>query len=114
MFSNVGATAYATAKAGQVALAKILALELARWKVRVNVVCPGKIATRIEESTERQELDQYGALAKYPRGSIPLTDGRPGRPEDVARLVAFLLSDEAAHITGTEVWIDGAESLLVG
>ena len=114
VFSNLGATAYSCTKAAQVAMAKMLALELARWHIRVNVICPGKISTNIESSTERQAPDLLAPLAEYPRGSIPLTGGRPGRPEDVARLVVFLLSDESWHITGTEVWIDGAESLLVG
>lgn len=114
MFSNVGATAYSCSKAGQVAMAKMLALELARWQVRVNVVCPGLIATSIEQSTDRQDLEAFESLAEYPLGSVPLTRGRAGRPGDVAQLVAFLLSDAAAHITGTEIWIDGAESLLVG
>ena len=114
MFSNIGATAYSCSKAAQVALAKMLALELARWKIRVNVICPGRIATAIESTTEKQELDEYGPLAEYPRGSIPLTRGRAGHPGDVAHVVAFLLSDEARHVTGTEIWVDGAESLLVG
>jgi NAD(P)-dependent dehydrogenase (short-subunit alcohol dehydrogenase family) len=53
-------------------------------------------------------------MAVYPHGSIPLTDGRAGRPLDVAQLVLFLLSDASHHVSGTEIWIDGAESLLVG
>lgn len=114
MFSNIGATAYSCTKAAQVAMAKMLALELASAKVRVNVVCPGRIATHIEESTERQDLDRLEPMAVYPHGAIPLTGGVAGSADDVAKLVAFLLSDDASHITGTEIWIDGAESLLVG
>lgn len=114
IFSNVGATAYSCSKAAQVALAKMLALELASSHIRVNVICPGKIDTSIETSTDRQDLEDYGPRVEYPEGKVPLTGGRAGKSSDVARLVSFLLSDEAAHVTGTEVWIDGAESLLVG
>ena len=114
MFSNLGATAYSCSKAGQVALAKMLALELAHWRIRVNVICPGRIATHIESSTHRQDPDALKPMAVYPSGAVPLTGGLPGGADDVARLVSFLLSDDASHITGTEVWIDGAESLLVG
>jgi NAD(P)-dependent dehydrogenase (short-subunit alcohol dehydrogenase family) len=114
IFSNVGATAYSCSKAGQVAMAKMLALELAPRGIRVNAICPGKIATQIDRSTDRQDLDSRPPLAVYPGGKIPLTGGRPGRGIDVARVVLFLLSDAAAHVSGTEVWIDGAESLLVG
>jgi NAD(P)-dependent dehydrogenase (short-subunit alcohol dehydrogenase family) len=52
--------------------------------------------------------------AEYPAGKIPLTGDNPGTAEDVAELVLFLLSDRAKHITGSPVWIDGAQSLLVG
>ena len=45
---------------------------------------------------------------------MPLTDGKPGKAEQVARLVLFLASDESDHITGTPVWIDGGQSLLKG
>ncbi|HEX8386678.1 MAG TPA: SDR family oxidoreductase, partial [Rubricoccaceae bacterium] len=50
----------------------------------------------------------------YPEGSIPLTDGAPGTAEQVAEVVLFLASDRAGHITGTEVYVDGGESLLEG
>ncbi len=115
VFSNTGATAYSTSKAGQVAFAKMIALELAKHRIRVNVVCPGAISTNIEESTEKSEhLDQVKEPAIYPQGDIPLTDGKPGKPEDVANLVLFLASDASRLISGTELWIDGAGSLLRG
>ncbi|MGZ8412334.1 MAG: SDR family oxidoreductase [Gemmatirosa sp.] len=114
IFSNTGATAYSASKAGQVAMTKMLALELAKHRVRVNVVCPGAIDTNIEENTVKRDVEREEEPAEYPRGEIPLTDGTPGRAEQVAELVLFLASDASSHVTGTEVWIDGGESLLVG
>jgi NAD(P)-dependent dehydrogenase (short-subunit alcohol dehydrogenase family) len=114
IFSNTGATAYSCSKAGQVAFAKMVALELAPYKVRVNVICPGAIETQIDENTERRDLEHVRIPVEYPEGSQPLTGGKPGSPEQVARLVLFLASDASDHITGTEIWIDGAESLLRG
>lgn len=114
MFSNTGATAYACTKAAQVAFAKMVALELAKNRVRVNVICPGAISTDIESSTERQDLEEVREPVEYPEGEIPLTDGKPGTSEQVAQLVLFLASDASSHISGTEVWIDGAQSLLQG
>jgi NAD(P)-dependent dehydrogenase (short-subunit alcohol dehydrogenase family) len=114
MFSNVGASAYATTKAGQVALAKMLALELGQDRIRVNVICPGWITTNIEESTDKSKLDEEQKLAEYPEGVVPLTKGDPGTAEQVAELVKFLFSDASSHISGTEIWIDGAQSLLQG
>lgn len=114
MFSNSGATAYATTKAGQVAMTKMLALELAPHRVRVNVICPGAIATEIDDNTERRDLKEASYPVEFPRGKVPLTGGKPGTAEQVARLVLFLASDASDHITGTEVWIDGAQSLLQG
>ncbi|MEW6491676.1 MAG: SDR family NAD(P)-dependent oxidoreductase [Cyanobacteriota bacterium] len=114
MFSNTGATAYACTKAAQVAFAKMVALELAQNRVRVNVICPGAIDTDIEENTERQELEEVKEPVEFPEGQIPLTDGKPGSSEQVAQLVLFLASDASSHITGTEMWIDGGQSLLQG
>ncbi|GAB1420267.1 SDR family NAD(P)-dependent oxidoreductase [Anaerolineales bacterium] len=114
MFSNTGATAYACSKAAQVAFAKMIALELAQDHIRVNVICPGAIESQIEDNTEKKNLDRVGEPVQYPEGAIPLTDGQPGTALQVAELVAFLASDLASHITGTEVWIDGGQSLLQG
>lgn len=112
-FSNTGASAYSSSKAGQVAFAKMIAVELAPAKVRVNVICPGAIDTEIDDNTEERDTDQAGVPVQFPEGSIPLTGSMPGSSEQVADLVLFLASDAASHITGTEVWIDGGQSLLV-
>ena len=114
MFSNSGASAYASTKAAQLALGQMLALELAKHRIRVNVVCPGAITTDIEQNTEHRDEEEAREPVEYPEGKIPLTDGKPGSPEQVARLVLFLASDDASHITGTPVWIDGGQSLLQG
>jgi|SRR5687768_8683955 len=113
VFSNTGATAYSTTKAGQVAFTKMIALELAPWKVRANVICPGAIETSIDDNTERRDLEKVQTPVEFPEGNQPLERG-PGSAEQVARLVLFLASDASDHITGTELWIDGAESLLKG
>jgi NAD(P)-dependent dehydrogenase (short-subunit alcohol dehydrogenase family) len=114
VFSNTGATAYSSTKAAQVAMTKMLALELAKYKVRVNVICPGAIESNIDENTEKRNVEKEKEPAEYPEGTIPLTDGKPGKAEDVGELVLFLASDASTHITGTEMWIDGGESLLEG
>jgi NAD(P)-dependent dehydrogenase (short-subunit alcohol dehydrogenase family) len=114
VFSNSGASAYSSTKAGQVALTQMLALELAKDRIRVNVICPGAIETEIEESTERRDLDKAKEPVEFPEGDLPLTDGKPGKAEQVAKLALFLASDDSDHITGTPVWIDGGQSLLKG
>ena len=114
MFSNTGATAYACSKAAQVAFTKMVALELAEHQIRVNAICPGAITTKIDENTERRDLEAIQEPVEFPAGKIPLTDGKPGTSEQVAQLVLFLASDASSHITGTEVWIDGGQSLLQG
>lgn len=112
VFTGFGMIAYSTTKAGQVAFAKMAALELARFKIRVNVVCPGAISTNIDQSTKKQGgLEEITIPIEFPEGGQPLAEG-PGQPEDVADLVAFLASDESRHITGSQIFIDGAESLL--
>ncbi len=113
MFSNSGASAYASTKAAQVALTKMLALELAPQKIRVNVICPGAIDTEIDDNTE-QNNEGVGVKVAFPEGMVPLTGGKPGTSEQVAQLVLFLASDMSSHITGSEIWIDGAQSLLQG
>lgn len=112
-FSSAGATAYSCTKAAQVAMAQQLALELARHRIRVNVICPGKIETAIPDNTVKRHAEAAAAQADDREGNIPLTGGKPGSSFDVADLALFLASDRARHITGTPVFIDGGQSLLV-
>ncbi|SHM90704.1 SDR family oxidoreductase [Gracilibacillus kekensis] len=112
IFSNFGMSAYSTSKAGQMAFGKMAALELAQYKIRVNIICPGAIETNIGKNTEKTpELKKIDIPMEFPEGDKPL-ENRPGKPEEVAKLVSFLASDDSSHITGTEMFIDGAESLL--
>lgn len=114
IFSNAGASAYATTKAGQLAFGRMMALELAKHRIRVNTVCPGAIETHINEKTKKRDLEAAREPVIYPEGRIPLTDGKSGTAGQVAELIWFLSSGIATHITGAEVFIDGAESLLQG
>ncbi len=114
IFSNSGATAYACSKAGQVAFARMIALELAKDNIRVNSVCPGAIETQIDDSTEHRDIGSLHLPVEFPAGDVPLTNGRPGKAEDVAEAIVWLASDSSSHISGTEIYVDGAQSLLQG
>lgn len=114
MFSNTGATAYACSKGAQVVFARMTALEFAKHKIRVNSVLPGAIETSIEDSTQRRDVEREKEPVEFPEGAIPLTDGEPGMPEQVAEAVLFLASDASSHITGVEIFVDGGQSLLQG
>jgi NAD(P)-dependent dehydrogenase (short-subunit alcohol dehydrogenase family) len=112
-FSTAGGSAYSTTKGGQLAFGQMLALELAEHAIRVNVVCPGAIESEIDENTRKRNTEEAEVPVDYPEGSIPLTGGKPGKAGDVADLVFFLVSNQSRHISGTPVWIDGTQSLLV-
>lgn len=90
---------YAAAKAGLVALAKSLALELGPRGVRANAVAPGPIKSRMLDGMDP------GLLASRGAGSIPL--GRIGEPEDVVGPVLFLLSSASAYVTGAVLHVNG-------
>ncbi|WEG13542.1 SDR family NAD(P)-dependent oxidoreductase [Pullulanibacillus sp. KACC 23026] len=112
-FRGFGMSAYSTSKKGQMGFGKMAALELANYGIRVNIICPGAIETNIGENTwkEKENLKKVEIPIKYPKGSQPL-EHHPGKPEQVADLVLFLASNLSSHITGSEIYIDGAESLL--
>lgn len=112
-FKNFGYSAYSTSKAAQVAFGKMAALELAQYKIRVNMICPGAIDTNIDDNTfkKNEDLIKITIPIEYPQGSQPLAH-HAGTAGQVSDLVLFLASSMSSHITGTEVYIDGAESLL--
>lgn len=111
-FTNPGATAYSASKAAQVAMAQQLALELGKHRIRVNVVCPGAVDTNIVTGSQIRNRAETEVPVIWPQGSIPLTDGRPGQAIDVAKVIRFLLSAEASHMTGSSVYVDGGQGLL--
>jgi meso-butanediol dehydrogenase/(S,S)-butanediol dehydrogenase/diacetyl reductase len=90
---------YNASKAGVVALTKQLAIELAPQRIRVNCVCPGVIDTPMLRVLDSE------AGAAWVKQAVPLS--RLGRPEEVARVIAFLASDEASYVTGVALPIDG-------
>jgi glucose 1-dehydrogenase/3-oxoacyl-[acyl-carrier protein] reductase len=92
---------YAASKAGLAMMTKVLARDLAAVGIRVNAVAPGVVQTAM---TERASGGDPGLLART-TARIPL--GRLARPEEIAAAAAFLLSDEASYITGTELVVDG-------
>ena len=95
---NGGQTNYAASKAGMIGLTKALAKEIASRGVTVNAVAPGFIASDMTAALSEDIL-------KKAIEAIPL--GRQGSPEDVAKAVAFLASDDAAYITGQVLVVDG-------
>ena len=111
-FTTPGATAYTATKAGQLAMVQQLALELARHHIRINAVCPGEIETNIDDNTSLRGEEETAIPVVWPEGQVPITGGAPGRSEDVAEAIVFLCSNQARHITGSPLWIDGGQGLL--
>ena len=98
------ASVYAASKAALNAVMKIAAVELASRKIRVNAVSPGPVATEIME-----KIGLTQTLEDHIVSSIPLS--RFGKPGEVAKLIAFLSSEDAAFITGSEYLIDGGQCI---
>lgn len=101
-----GCVPYAATKAGLVAAARTLAVEVGRDGIRVNAIAPGTIDTpMLQRDMEPMDREQRGPFLDRIRAANAL--GRIGDPEEVAALVVFLASDEASYITGACVVVDG-------
>ena len=97
-----GQANYSAAKAGDIGFTKALAQEGARAGITVNVICPGYIATEMVMAVPEKVRESIIA-------TIPV--GRLGEPEDIARCVVFLASDEAGFITGSTITANGGQYL---
>lgn len=101
--------AYCASKAGVILLTKSAAVEWAARGIRVNCVCPGLVRTPIVDPYLKQVQDITGATPEQTWSRLARTHpiGRVGEPEDVARAVLFLASDEAEFVTGVALPVDG-------
>lgn len=102
IMGNAGQANYAASKAGLIGMTKSIAREVASIGIRVNAVAPGYIQT--DMTAAMPEAAQQAMCSAIPAA-------RPGKPEDVAHAVAFLVSDEAAYITGHVLPVDGGMAM---
>ena len=102
---NRGQANYAAAKAGIQALAKTLAIELGPFGITVNCVAPGFIATAMTEQTAARLGVSFDDLQEMVAGQTPLR--RVGQPDDVAGVIAFLCSTDAAYVSGQVIYVRG-------
>ena len=98
---QMGQVNYAAAKAGEIGFTKALALENARKGVTVNAIAPGYIATEMVRAVPKDVLEK-SILPQIPAGRL-------GEPEEIARCVVFLASDEASFITGSTLTVNGGQ-----
>ena len=98
LYGNFGQTNYVATKSGVIGMTKTWARELGKFRIRVNAVCPGFVATEILKAMPQKVLD--GMVAHTPIG-------RMGEPEDIANAYVWLASDQAAFVHGAVLSVDG-------
>ena len=101
----IGNAVYTISKAGIIGYAKVLALELAPKNIRVNCICPGVIRTEMMENAVFSEEEYKADEMKYPLK-------RYGKPEEIAYMAVYLLSDASAWVTGTTMEVSGGINLI--
>ena len=109
VFPDYGMIGYIATKAAVVMMAEQMALDLGRYGIRVNALCPGWIDTPFNDAYERQ-LGGREALEKVVATRVPL--GRFGRIDEIADAILFLVSDRSSYITGHALVVDGGERLV--
>jgi 3-oxoacyl-[acyl-carrier protein] reductase len=102
---NRGQANYSAAKAGLQGFTKTLAIELGPFGINVNAVAPGFIATEMTKATAERQGRNFEESIKMAAERIPVR--RVGQPEDVANVVAFLVSDEASYVSGQVIYVNG-------
>ena len=102
-----GVAAYAATKGGLVSMARSIAADLAPRSIRVNVVAPGATKTPIWKRGPRASIsaEESAKLAKFVSSSVPL--GRWGEPEELAKAVLFLASEDSSYVNAVELMVDG-------
>jgi 3-oxoacyl-[acyl-carrier protein] reductase len=102
---NRGQSNYSTAKAGLQGLTRTLAIELGPFGVNVNAVAPGFIETRMTQQTAERLGADWEQFKKDRAAQTPVR--RTGKPEDVANVIAFLVSDESSFVSGQVIYVAG-------